>query len=353
MASGVTSEPVVGWVELSGENPALARAELAGALGALDGKLRRGAGSGAPGAEYAEVELPEASALRRLAERLALARRVLRAFPETSESALAVRLRAEGASGRSAAFRPLSGARSSLISPIALRLAADYGAGGGSIDLDRPERRFWVGAIPGQPVRAFEEIGTVNRAGFDARRMPRLPYQRPVSLAPRLGRVAANLAGVRPGDAVVDPFVGTGALLLEAALLGARVSGVDRSPEMVRGALRNLRQFSIEPERITVGDAGETFGPDPGEGWAAVLTDPPYGRASGTAGEPPEQLISRVLPSWAEKVRPGGSVVIVVPGGPDPLSAPWVRKVSVPDRVHRSLTREFRVYRRAGEIPTS
>src|SRR5271169_5526228 len=82
VAPGVTSAPVVGWVELSGENPALARAELAGALGALDGKLRGRAGAGAPGAGYTEVELPEAPALRRLAERLALARRVLRAFPE-------------------------------------------------------------------------------------------------------------------------------------------------------------------------------------------------------------------------------------------------------------------------------
>jgi hypothetical protein len=38
-----------------------------------------------------------------------------------------------------------------------------------------------------------------------------------------------------------------------------------------------------------------------------------------------------------------------VPGGPDPLPAPWTRVVSIPDRVHRSLTREFRVYEREGE----
>ncbi|HUI38863.1 MAG TPA: DNA modification methylase, partial [Thermoplasmata archaeon] len=80
----------------------------------------------------------------------------------------------------------------------------------------------------------------------------------------------------------------------------------------------------------------------------AVVTDPPYGRASGTHGERPELLVSRVLPRWAEKVRAGGRVVVVLPGGPDPLGPPWRRVYSIPDRVHRSLTREFRVFERPG-----
>jgi tRNA (guanine10-N2)-dimethyltransferase len=353
VATDVTPSTTVGWVELSGENPALAEAELAGAIEALQGRWPREFEAVAPGAGLRAVEVPDADSLSRLAGRLALARRVLRAFPESTEPTLSARLRREGLTGRSASFRPLAGRRGTLASPTALRLAAAYGAGGGSIDLERPDRRFWVEVAPDGSIRAFEELGAVDRAGFDARRMPRLPYQRPVSLAPRLGRVAANLASVRTGDPVIDPFMGTGALLLEAALLGARVSGVDRSPEMVRGALRNLARFGVDPERITVADAGETFRPGAPDGWSAVLTDPPYGRASGTAGEPPEVLIGRVLPRWADHVRPGGKVVVVLPGGPDPLPAPWVRTLCVPDRVHRSLTREFRVYRRKDEVPTS
>jgi tRNA (guanine10-N2)-dimethyltransferase len=165
--------------------------------------------------------------------------------------------------------------------------------------------------------------------------------------------VAANLARVRTGDRVVDPFVGTGALLLEAALLGARVTGVDRDDEMVRGALRNFAQVGRPADAFTVGDAADAFPAPGGVGWDAVLTDPPYGRASGSGGEPPSELLRRVLPRWAERVRAGGAVVVVVPGGDDPLGEEWVRTVGVPDRVHRSLTREFRVYERRADVPAN
>ncbi|HXQ49182.1 MAG TPA: hypothetical protein VN842_05345 [Thermoplasmata archaeon] len=350
MAVVVTGGRSRAWVELSGENRALARAELTGAIGALGGQcLPSGKGENPPGPEFVAVELEGEEALADLAGRMALARRILRLFPEPDLGDLEARFLREGGTGRSAAFRPLSGSGRSGITPNARRLAGAFRSGGGSIDLEHPDRRFWIEEVEGRKVRAFEEIGAVDRTSFEARRMPRLPYQRPVSLAPRLGRVAANLAQVRIGDEVVDPFVGTGALLLEAGLLGARVSGVDRSAEMVRGALRNLGRFGVHVARVAVADAAEAFDPDDARGWAAVLTDPPYGRASGTGGEPPEALLKRILPLWADRVRPGGRVVVVVPGGPDPLPAPWVRSVSVPDRVHRSLTREFRVYRRAGE----
>ncbi len=340
-----------GWVELSGENLELARAELAGAVGALDGRrLAAEEGGGSPGPTFVGVELPLPETLDALAARLALARRILQAFPETGEPDLELRLAREGSSGRSASFRPVSGTRRSTISPFGKRLAGAYRRGGGAIDLETPTRRFWIYEPVGAPVRAYEEVGVVDRRELEARRMPRLPFQRPVSLAPRLGRVAANLASVRAGAPVVDPFVGTGALLLEAGLLGARVSGVDQSPEMVRGALRNLARFQVHPERVAVADAAEAFSPSGSDGWAAVLTDPPYGRASASGGEPLAALLRRVLPLWAERLRPGGRVVVIVPGGPDPLPAPWVRTVSVSDRVHRSLTREFRVYQRSEEL---
>jgi tRNA (guanine10-N2)-dimethyltransferase len=176
--------------------------------------------------------------------------------------------------------------------------------------------------------------------------MPRLPFQRPVSLAPRLARVAANLARVRPGDRVVDPFVGTGALLLEAALLGARVSGVDRDPQMVKGAIRNLAHFGLEAEELVVADAAEALDRLDRSPFDAVLTDPPYGRASASHGEAPADLVARVLPLYAARSSPDGRLVVVLPGGADPVGPPFVRVLSVPDRVHRSLTREFRVYER-------
>ncbi|HEY6238871.1 MAG TPA: RsmD family RNA methyltransferase [Thermoplasmata archaeon] len=332
-------------VELSLENLPLARAELVGAVRALsEGRPISPSTETAPGL-MSLGETPDDWGPR-LAQRLALARRCLRELPARSDAELEQAFRKAGAEGGSAAFRPLQGPRDPIDAEAVHRFARSYAAGGGTIDLRRPQRRFWYRSTGPGDWSAFEEVGAVDRKSFDARRMPRLPFQRPVSLPPRLGRVAANLAGVRAGHRVVDPFVGTGALLLEAALLGARVTGVDRDDEMVRGALRNFAEVGQTADAFRVSDAADAFSAPGGEGWDAVLTDPPYGRASGSGGEPPHELLRRVLPRWAERVRPGGVVVVVLPGGEDPLGVEWVRTVGVQDRVHRSLTREFRVYER-------
>lgn len=330
------------WLELSRGNVPLARAELAGAVRALGGAIRE---ADDPAEELVAVDLAEGQAAT-LVGRLALARRALveRASGETRE--VTAWFRAEGSQGTSARLRSLASLRTAVADPAVLGFARAYIEGGGRVDLRAPARRF-VYARNGGGWRIFEEVALADRASFEARRMPRLPFQRPVSLAPRLGRVAANLARVRPGDRVVDPFCGTGALLLEAALLGARCTGVDRDATMVRGALRNLAFVGVGAEELRVADAADAFPPPSGGGWDAVLTDPPYGRQSGAGGEAPSSLLARCLPRWTPFVRRGGFAVVIVPGGGDPLGDGWSEIARVPDRVHRSLTREFRVYERS------
>jgi tRNA G10 N-methylase Trm11 len=55
-----------------------------------------------------------------------------------------------------------------------------------------------------------------------------------------------------------------------------------------------------------------------------------------------------VLPRWADRVRPGGRVVVIVPGPIAPPGPEWTSVVRASVRVHRSLTREFRVFERTG-----
>ncbi len=334
------------WVELSRENLPLASAELEGAAAAVGGGLVAPAGELPGRPTFRALELPGPSSATALAARLALARRVLAPVDVGTDAEAEAYFRREGASGRSIVLRPLGRPGAEIAGEGLERLARAYVAGGGRVDLEHPERRVYATREDDGRWRVAEEISAVDRQAFARRRMPMLPFRRPVSLPPKLGRVAVNLAAVRPGDRVVDPFVGTGALLLEAALIGAHVSGVDRDPEMVKGAVRNFTHLALEFDRLTVGDAAEATGRADGAAFDAVVTDPPYGRSSGSGGEPPTELVQRVLPRWAALVRPGGRVVVVLPGGPDPLERPWRMTVRVADRVHRSLTREFRVYER-------
>ena len=336
------------WVELSQENLPLAGAELAGAAASLEGTAGP-EDDELPGLVRVEGGAEIASALAR---RLALARRCLVELPSRTETELAAWFRAEGHAGRSARLRPLHGLRQPVVQPEVLGFARAYVEGGGRIDLEAPDRRFWY-APSATGWRVLEELEAIDRRAFERRRMPTFPFQRPVSLPPRLARAAANLARVRPGDRVIDPFCGTGALLLEAALLGAKCSGVDRDARMARGALRNFAHLGQTAESVRIGDAAEAFAPADAALWDAVLTDPPYGRQSGSGGEDPYELVRRCLPAWTPFVRPGGVAVVVAPGGPPSLEVGWHEIARLPDRVHRSLTREFRVYERRPTVTGS
>lgn len=330
------------WVELSGETAALARAEAESAVGALGGRLA--SLSSGPLEGLLEVEALDEPSLGVLAGRLALARRIVVAVPPDSDVRAAAR--AEGASQRPAAFRRF-GSPSGPADALVRSTGAAYVEGGGAIDLDRPEARYWIAAPAGSSPLLLREVASVDRRSYTARAMPRLPFRRPVSLPPRLARAAANLAGIRPGDRVLDPFLGTGALLAEAALLGARVYGIDRDPTMIRGALENLAHLGVAADLLVQGDAREVdLGPREVV-FDAIVTDPPYGRSSAAGGVDPAELAGAVLARWQASLVPGGRVVVVTPGGPASLAPPWQEDLRIAVRVHRSLTREFRRYRRA------
>jgi putative methyltransferase (TIGR01177 family) len=332
-------------VWLSGENEPLARAELLAAAQRLGGHPSA-AGPGKVTTGRGVVEMPDTSAALALAGRLALAHRCAERWPETEPEALEARLRTVGATGTSAAFQWVSGSAGPR-SPEALRsMGTIFRSGGGHIDLRHPDHRFWLEASTTGQVQLYEEVGRIDRPSFSERRTPRLPFQRPVTLEPRLARALVNLAQVGPGDRVVDPFVGTGSLLLEAALLGAKTVGVDANATMIRGALDNFAHLGLAPEMLRQADAAEAAAEFPPASFDALVTDPPYGRASGTRGERPDLLWSRVLRSWTEKVRPGGRLAVIVPSGAPVPELDAHLELAIPQRVHRSLTREFRVYLR-------
>jgi DNA modification methylase len=74
----------------------------------------------------------------------------------------------------------------------------------------------------------------------------RYPTEKPVAL----GRQLASIAGVRRGDLVVDPFCGSGALLVGPSERGALVIGGDISAKALALAERRLRP---RPPRTSAG----------------------------------------------------------------------------------------------------
>ncbi len=333
---------IVGFVEVSHESFDLAEAEVTSAAEALGG---RGATAGTAIPGLVAVEVPARTTLTALAERLALARRCLLAVP--APRGVVEASRREGAMGDSAAFRRIGQPSGSGRDEDVLRCGQAFKSGGGTINLDRPSRRYWLARGADGADTLLEEVAAVDRPAMARRRMPLLPFRRPVSLPPRLARAAVNLARVAPGGRVLDPFLGTGALLAEAGLLGGRLYGIDRDSNMVRGALQNFAYLGVAAEELVAGDSRSAEFLDPLGTFQAIVTDPPYGRSSSTGGEGSADLTEQALRRWSGRLDPGTRLVVIVPAGGPPLDLPGTLRFRIPVRVHRSLTREFRVYENA------
>jgi len=65
-------------------------------------------------------------------------------------------------------------------------------------------------------------------------------------LPPKLAQMMLNLAKVGPNHTVLDPFCGTGVVLMEAALKGAKLIGSDMNQQMIDYTRTNLEWLSKE-----------------------------------------------------------------------------------------------------------
>jgi tRNA (guanine10-N2)-dimethyltransferase len=149
------------------------------------------------------------------------------------------------------------------------------------------------------------------------------------------------------GDLVLDPFCGTASILVEAGLIGCRVMGFDVQPHMVRGSLRNLLHYGLDPDGLAVADARHL----PVTTTDCVVTDPPYGRSATTLGWNTRQLGEGALSAIDERLSSGRRICIASPEsiGIGEISEEQGLKhmESHLVYVHRSLTREIAVFERA------
>jgi tRNA (guanine10-N2)-dimethyltransferase len=158
-----------------------------------------------------------------------------------------------------------------------------------SVDLENP-RTVVKAYVLEEKIVLGEIVEDINRGLFDKRKNQNRPFSSPVSLDPVLARVLVNLSGVKPGAHILDPFCGTGGILIEAGLCGIGVHGLDVKEEMVAGSRKNLEKYGIISHDVRQGEVSkieEIFG----DGFDAVLTDLPYGKSSKKSGEPVEEFL--------------------------------------------------------------
>lgn len=117
-----------------------------------------------------------------------------------------------------------------------------------------------LGRLPGSRPVSGVDIVSVSAVGPGTAN--RYPTEKPAGL----GRELARIAGVRRGDLVVDPFCGSGALLVGAFERRATVVGGDISARAVSRATTRLvapatRSTQNRPSRSPAGRPSSTTGP--------------------------------------------------------------------------------------------
>jgi tRNA (guanine10-N2)-dimethyltransferase len=160
---------------------------------------------------------------------------------------------------------------------------------GAKVNLENPQVRIVV-LFSQKSVLVCKAIASPLRPMLREREPGQKPFFHPSMMNSVLARVMCNLAGLMPGEVVLDPFSGGGGILCEASYIGARAVGIDLNWRLLSGSKENLT--SIESDfSVIQGDVRAL----PIHCCDCIVTDPPYGRASSTRGAYAIELVESLF----------------------------------------------------------
>ena len=211
------------------------------------------------------------------------------------------------------------------------------------VDLRHPKSDLRI--VFSRKVHIGRLVGAIDRSSFEKRKNRYMPFFYPASLHPKFARALVNLTRVEEDERLLDPFCGTGAILVEADMVGLEAVGSDLSEKMILGSRRNLDHVRADAT-LTVADVGAIMGSiGRVEG---IATDPPYGKSTSTKGEGISALYGRAFEAFSEVLDHGSYLAMVVPRVALLDEADEFDLVETYSLwVHRSLTRHFCVLRRS------
>ena len=169
-----------------------------------------------------------------------------------------------------------------------------------------PTRSSWEVLVEERPGGVQLEL--VPRRAED----PRFTWRKgdvPAASHPTIAAALARAGGARSDDVVWDPFVGSGAELIERHLLGpwAALHGTDTDERALAAARRNLAAAGVTGAQLARADATRHRL----DGVTLILTNPPMGRRAARGDVGP--LLEAFLEGAARSLAPGGRLVWMSP----------------------------------------
>lgn len=135
---------------------------------------------------------------------------------------------------------------------------------------------------PKTGIEIFEKKGKIfcglllweNKEVFSERKAHKRPFLHPTAMDPKLARALINLTSIKKG-VILDPFCGSGGILIEAGIMGLKPEGIDLDKVMINRTEKNLSYFKIKDYFLKVGDATKL-----NKNIKYLVTDLPYGKNS-------------------------------------------------------------------------
>ena len=112
-------------------------------------------------------------------------------------------------------------------------------------DVDLKEPDTVVRMNMSDSINLFIEERTIEKDLLEKRKVGERPFFSPISLHPKYARALINLTGVKKGGTVLDPFCGTGGIVIEAAEMGMKAMASDFDEEMVFGCQENMDFYGL------------------------------------------------------------------------------------------------------------
>ncbi len=162
-----------------------------------------------------------------------------------------------------------------------------------------------------------------NKERFEDRLPHKRPSSHPTTIHPRLARAMINLA---EGQKVVDPFCGTGGILIEGVLTGKTMTGIDVDPLMLERVKKNLKYLNLKCE-VILADSTSLKLKD------AIVTDIPYGKSSKIT------KTQRELVSWLFKQQ--SKEIVLCTNKEVRAGTGFRKKHHFKIRIHKSMTRHI------------
>ena len=181
----------------------------------------------------------------------------------------------------------------------------------------------------------------IDRGAYNERNPGKREFFHPGVMMPRMARTLVNLSCAEAGTTMLDPFCGTGGILIEAEMLGLHAVGSDFDPMMIMGSTENVHQSSLllaDTTRLPVKDGSV----------GAVVTEFPYGQSVCIKkADTMEHLYHDALEEINRVLMPGHRAIVVTHRDISGIAAQHMTVLQHhTQRVHKSLTRHILVLRK-------